>query len=182
MTKALIVVGVMFTMGIAVGGCMIGTRNEMVRQENGLTAQYKQNQNSFAEMTNKVREVAQVPEMYTADLEKVTKAAIAGRYGAGGSKAVFQFIQEQNPQVDPALYTRLEQVIEASRVKFSDEQKLLLDKKRVYLNQLETFPENTVASLFGFPRVDLAQYDIVTSDETERAFETKKAGPLKLRE
>lgn len=180
--KALIAVAFFLVVALGFGGCMVGTRNDLVRQENGIKAQYKQNQNSFAEMTNKVQEVAQVPEMYAADLQKVAKAAIEGRYGKDGSKAVFQFIQEHNPNVDSALYMKLANVIESSRAQFAQEQRTLLDKKRVYENNLETFPENMVAGLFGFPRIDLDQFDIVTSQQTEDAFRTKKAGPLKLRE
>lgn len=180
--KGLIVAGFFLVLILGFGACGVGTRNDLVRQENGIKAQYKQNQNSFAEMTNKIREMAQIPDMYAADLEKVTKAAIEGRYGKDGSKAVFQFIQEHNPTLDSSLYGRIQQAIESSRGKFAEEQRMLLDKKRVYENNLDTFPENMVAGLFGFPRIDLDQFDIVTSQETEDAFKAKKAGPMKLRE
>lgn len=160
---------------------VIGINNNMVAQEAALSAQYKQNQNNYDNMVKKVVEVAQVPEMATADLEKLTKAAISGRYGENGSKAVFQFIQEQNPTVSSELYTKIQQVIEAGRNSFEAEQKVLLDKKRVYETTLNTFPSGTVARILGFPKIDLSKIDIVTSAETEEAFATKKAAPIKLR-
>jgi hypothetical protein len=163
------------------GTCVVSTRNTMVRHENGIKAQYEQNQNSFSSMTNKVREMSQVPEMYTADLEKLTKTAIEGRYGEGGSKAVMQFIQEHNPTLDPSMYIRIQQAIESSRTQFATEQKTLLDKKMVYQNALDTFPENMVSGMFGFPRIDLDKYGIVINQETEDAFRTKKAEPMRLR-
>jgi hypothetical protein len=163
------------------GTCVVSTRNTMVRHENGIKAQYEQNQNSFSSMTNKVREMSQVPEMYAADLEKLTKTAIEGRYGEGGSKAVMQFIQEHNPTLDPSMYTRIQQAIESSRTQFATEQKTLLDKKMVYQNTLDTFPENMVSGMFGFPRIDLDKYGIVINQETEDAFRTKKAEPMRLR-
>ena len=167
--------------GIAVTS-VISTNNSLVEQEAGLEAQYKQNQNNYDNFTKKVVEVAQVPEMMRDDLEKITKAAIAGRYGKNGSKAVFQFIKEQNPNVDSKVYLKIQQVIDSGRSSFEAEQKTLLDKKRVYLVQLKSFPTNIVATFLGFPKIDLNKIDIVTSDATEKAFSTKKDKAIKLRE
>lgn len=160
---------------------VIGINNNFVYQEAGLTAQYKQNQNNYDNFVKKVVEVAQIPDMMTADLERVTRAALSGRYGAEGSKAVFQMIQEQNPSVSPELYTKIQQVIESGRNSFEAEQKILLDKKRIYESQLNTFPSGLVAKFLGFPKIDLIKIDIVTSNRTEQVFETKKDEAIKLR-
>ncbi len=174
-----VVVTAVFAIGIGVSS-IIGINNDLVALETGLTAQYKQNQNNYDNMTKKVLEVAQVPTMMASDLEKITKAAISGRYGKDGSKAVFQFIQEQNPNVSVEVYTKIQQVIESGRNAFEADQKTLLDKKRVYEIQLNTFPNGMVAKFLGFPKIDLASIDIVTSDRTEKAFNTKKDEAIKL--
>lgn len=176
----LLVTGLLFA-AITVAS-IISINNDLVSQEASLEAQYKQNQNNYDNFTKKVVEIAQVPAMMRDDLEKVTKAAISGRYGANGSKAVFQFIKEQNPTISSEVYTKIQQVIDSGRNAFEAEQKMLLDKKRLYVTDLKSFPTSFIAALLGFPKIDLSKIDIVTSDQTEKAFETKKDKPLNLRE
>ena len=178
-----ITLGVLLVLGISgvsCGGWVIGTRNEFVQQEQGIKAQYDQNRNNYDNFVKSVIETAGVAGKYADDLAKVTRAAIEGRYGANGSQAVFQWIQEQNPQVDASIYKKIQQVIEAGRLSFETNQKTLIDKKRVYETMLNQFPGNLVAGMMGFPKIDLDKYGIVTSDRTEKAFETKKDEAIKI--
>lgn len=158
----------------------IGTRNEFIMLEQGVVAQYDQNRNNYDNFVKAVVETAQVSGKYAEDLGKITKDAIQGRYGKDGSQAVFQFLKEQNPNLDASIYRKIQQVIESGRLSFETNQKILIDKKRVYEVKMMQFPDSVVASISGFPRIDLKKFDIVTSDRTEKAFETKRDEAIKF--
>jgi hypothetical protein len=167
--------------GLGFASCAVSVHNTCVTQEAGIQAQYDQDQNNYDNFIKTVKESAQIPEMYTDDLVKVAKAAIGSRYGADGSKALFQFIKEHNPNVDSAIYTKIQQQIESGHLNFEQNQKMLLDKKRVYQTTLGTWPNSMFAGAMGFPKIDLSKFGIVTSEETAKAFATGKAPPMQLR-
>lgn len=166
-----------------VGACttVVSFNNGCVQQENGIKAQYKNNQSNYANYFNKIKEMAQVPGMYTDDLKKVYDSVIKGRYGKDGVKAMFTFIQEKNPEFDSSMYVQLQRAMEAGRDSFHSDQKMLLDKKRVYETKIQAFPGNFLSGFLGFPKINLDEYDIVINEETENAFKTKKAGPISVR-
>lgn len=174
------IVGVFILFGTVLAGSLVSTYNGGIRHETGITAQYDQNQNNYSNYFSKLKEVAQVPEMYTEDLSKIYTKVVEGRRGS--DQELFRFISENNPNVDASLYRQIQQVIEAGRNSFEADQKTLIDKVRAYRLELGSFPGNLVYGFFGFPKIDFAKYSIVINDETATAFETKRAAPINLRE
>lgn len=165
-------------------GSALSYRSTAIRLEQGITAQYENNQNEYSRMRTVIAEMAQVPAMYRDDVMRVYDNAMHDRYGANGSQAVFQAIREHNPNVDPGLYTRLEATIESQRTQFAAGQTSLIDKKREYRTFMAESAMNGVYNSvfsFGFPRIDLNRYGIVTSGETQRTFQTGRDEPATLR-
>ena len=178
------VLAVIIVLAILVGvvvAVVASTYNTCVTHEAAIVAQYDQNRNNYDNYFKKIKEMAQVTDMYAGDFKKIYDGVMQGRYGADGSKAMMQWIQENNPQLSPELYTRIQQAIEAGRNGFEADQKALIARKQAYDVYRKSFPNNFVVGLVGFPKIDLSKYDIVTSAETEKAFDTKKADPIQLR-
>jgi len=153
--------------------------NSMEKQ---LAAIKDDNRNILAQYGQKVLEAVQVPEMYAEDLRRITREAIEGRYGEGGSKAAFQWLQEQNPQLDPTVYQQVQQIIEAGRQNFENGQRRLIDVRRQYETQLGSFWRGMWLRIAGYPKVDLKEFDIVSTDRADTAFKNRKEdGPIQLR-
>jgi hypothetical protein len=150
--------------------------------ETNIKATYTNNQNVLASYSQKVVEAAQVTDMMRDDLVKVAQAAISGRYGEDGSKAVFQAIVEQNPLVSEKLYLKLQQIVEAGRDEFKVNQTRLIDQKRVYQESLGSFWRGMWMRITGYPKINFDDYKIIITDSVEKTFQSgKEAAPIQLR-
>lgn len=150
------------------------------RVENQLVAMLENNENIYANGTQKVIEIAQVPSMYSEQVAKVTREAIQGRYGNDGSKAVFQMIQEQNPQLDSAAFTRIQVVIEEFRNKFETAQRDMIDVKRSYKTNLGSIWMGFWLGVAGYPKIDMTKFDIVTTDVARETFNSHRDKGINL--
>jgi hypothetical protein len=158
----------------------ISAYNTGNRLEQTIKATYDNNRNILAQYGNKIAEAAQVPAMQRDDLSAVVTAALEGRYGEDGSRAVFQWIQEQNPQIDSTVYIQLQRMIEAGRNEFTTAQTKFTDQKRVYETALGSFWQGTWLSVAGYPKINLEEYKIVSTARADEAFETGVEEPLQL--
>ena len=153
-------------------GSAISYYNYGVRTEAGIVAAWENNENILGQYSLKVIEAAKVPDKYTEDLRTVYREAMTGRYGDDGSGAVMQWIQEQNPQLSPELYANLQNIIEAGRTKFENAQTELVDRKRAYEIELNSLWSGFMLGLVGYPKIDLDDYKIITSEHAKETFES----------
>lgn len=160
----------------------IDAANYGVMMEKKLEAEYTNNQNILAQYSQKISEAAQVPSIMRDDLKEVVMAAISGRYGKDGSQATFQWLKEQNPQLDSKVYVKLQQIIEAGRNEFQNVQTRMIDTRRSYETNLGYVWKGFWMRLAGYPKTDLKKYEPIITDNVQKIFkEGKETGPIKLR-
>lgn len=170
--SALVVLLVVGAIAAVVVGSYITNFNYGNRVERQIEATHTDNRNVLAQYSTRIMEMAQVPDMYKEDVIEIYEAALTGRYGENGSQAMFQFLQEQNPQIDASMYTNVQQSMEAGRNQFQNSQTRLIDLKRGYETRLGSFYSGFWLNVAGYPRIDLADFNIVVNDHSNEAFET----------
>ena len=174
--------GALVAVAIVVIASYITAFNSGNAMEAALRAQQDNNRNIYASYTQKVMEAAQVPAMMRDDMSRVVRDALEARYGEQGSRAVLQMITEQNPNLDPELYRKVQQIIESGRDEFKTAQTRLIDVKRSYETSLGSFWTGMWLRIAGYPKIDLAQFVPVTTARTESVFQNKREdAPLELR-
>lgn len=181
----LVILGILFALVVAVGATLftsyISAVNDGARMEGNVVMLNQDSENKLSNYTLKIQEKVQIPEMYAKDLKEVIRATFEGRYGADGSKAVMQWIQEQNIQFDSSLYKDLQVTIEAGRDEFRISQTLKLQACRDYKVQLNTFWKGMWLKFAGYPKENLADVCKVVSDSrTSEIFKTGKQEALKF--
>lgn len=181
----LVVLGIVFALVLAVAGTLftsyISAVNDGARMENNVVMLNEDSENKLSNYTLKIQEKVQIPQMYVKDLKEVVRATFEGRYGADGSKALMQWIQEQNIQFDSTLYKDLQVTIDAGRDEFRISQTLKLQACRDYRTQLDTFWKGLWLGIAGYPKKDLTDVCKVVSDtHTADVFKTGKQEALKF--
>lgn len=157
----------------------INKKDSFMVTENNIRSSYADYQNVHSNYVLKIQEMAQVPQMAKGHLAEIIREAIQGRYGDEGSKAVFQFIQEQNPTIDPALYTNIQKEIAGGRSDFKAAGTRVIDNKRVAYNQLDqTVSGFVLKDIFSLPTIKIGyrdgpdDYKVVISESTSETFKT----------
>lgn len=181
----LILLGTVAALALFMGTCTLSFRSSAVKAENGIIAQLDSNKASYDTMWKTIRETAQVSDMMRDDFIKVYRESMGARYGEGGSKAVMQWITEQNPNLAPEVYTKIQTVIEAGRTRFLKDQQQLVAKVEAYRNLLDGNSAILGNLFLGFPRKidpDDDKFKPITSGRTEGVFEAGKDDEIKLRD
>lgn len=145
-----ILVGGLGIVGVAT---YVSYANKGVDFENGIKAVYDNNRTVLAQYSLKVKEAMGVTDAYTTDFTSVVEGAMEGRYGDDGVQSVLTFIQENYPgQFDSSLYVQVQRIIEAGRNDFQNQQTVLIDRCRVYNNNLDYVWSGFWLNLTGYPR------------------------------
>jgi hypothetical protein len=146
--------------------------------ENGIVAQYSENQNNFDNGWKSVKEAAQVPTQQADQLKGMYLDVAQGLKSPGQLVlALGQF----NPNMDQATYRKVQQLIESFHNSFAERQMELVARKQQYQNYLTvSWGGRFYNQLAHYPHIDMGKYDIVTSQRTDDTFRTKKSDELNV--
>lgn len=167
----------------------IGWYDDAVGKQEGVKAQYRDNQNEYDAFWKKVQETAQVPTQYKEDFKDLLAAETTAKYGENGSQATVQWLKDRNINFSDQLYGRVMTIIESGRNDFKRGQTLLLDKQRAFSTSTKTFWGKLLGSAWDIPSVvegalapprdldgdgklTVLDYPIVLSGKTNTAFAT----------
>lgn len=181
-----IIFGGILGLCILVGGiaamAYIGAANKGNQMENSIDQLRQSSASVLSNLTQTIQEQAQVPEMATDHLKQVIETQMSGRYGADGSKAVFQFLKEQNLQVDQRMYLNIQAAMSGGRKEFEISQNRLLSQCSSYKNEVGNVWSGFWLRLAGYPKANLAVVcRAVTDTKTDAAFETGHQTKISLK-
>lgn len=182
-----IVAGVALILGIAGVFSAISWHDDAVAKEEGVKAQFRDNQNEYDNFWKKVQETAQVPQQYKDDFKELLAAETTAKYGKDGSQATMQWFTDRNIQFSDTMHVKLMNIIEAGRDSFKRGQTLLLDKQKVFSTSTKKFWGRQLAGFWEIPseltgplaptkdldgdgKLTVLDYPIVTSKRTNEAF------------
>lgn len=155
--------------------------NTATRFENELLAKYEDNQNVLSNAFYGPMDVAKLgEEKYRKMMKEMIDATANGYQGATGGKAMMLWLGQTYPNISAELQLKFVSIGEAGLAKFRTSQTELLDRGRAFQNLLDTMPNGAIAGLFGFPKkVNMKEImKVVTDDQTEESFKTKKRAPI----
>ena len=100
----------------------ISYQNTYERIDQDILAQYKKIESNYDKMSRVILQQAGILNKYSTDFREIYKDMMTGRYGKDGSKAMFQWIKEQNPSIDASLDAKLMTTVESQRTGFDRQQ------------------------------------------------------------
>ena len=99
--------------------------NQHERYVADIEVQEKKIESNYDKMFKTIAQEAQVTSNYFGEFKEIYKGIMGGRYGDGGSKAMWQWLKESDTKPSPELHLKLMNTIEASRASFDREQQKL---------------------------------------------------------
>ena len=186
MKLGLIIGGAVVALLLIVGMCCtvsyISFRQDCVSFENNISAQDKEMQNVDTEVTNTLITQGLSAKEYGKLVKDAIKAANSGRYGADGSKAMMQWIKEQNPNIDADIFKKFMKAAEAGYAKFAAAQRKKIDLARSYKNLIERKQQIPIWGSIvtsGFPRKPWEDFErIIVSEDTAETWKTGIKKPV----
>ena len=162
--------------GICIFGQGVSVYNTHIDLKTKIEAQQKSNEANFDAMWKKINQVAQVSDKYKDGLKEVLMSYTQGRKKES-DQLLMDWTKEAVPTFDSSIYKQINNVIVGSRDDFFNNQKILIDLSRQHNQFIQKFPNNLFCGILNIKEIEIK---VVTSSNTEKAFETGKEDDIKL--
>lgn len=172
---AVIVVAVVVALLVAVQ--VSSAHNEEVQLRHAVAAKQRDNESEYDALWKKIAQAAQVTKAQREALLEVLREHAKARGGGGEDRSIIRWLHESVPDVDPATFTNLQNIITSSRDRFAMRQRELLDLKRHHDVLLGAFPSGVILSWFGR---DPLEVTVITSGRTDEVFGSGKDDDIAL--
>jgi LemA protein len=171
MRAVLIIIGILVVIGLIFGFSLIGTRNELVQQREAIRKQWADVDSALQRRADLIPNLVNTVKGYAKHEEGVFTAIANARAQMAGARTPQERIQA-NTQLDSALSRLLVVVENYPQLRANEQFNRLMDElagteNRInverrkynevvqrYNTNIQLFPKNIAASLFGFSRED----------------------------
>lgn len=187
MKGALIAVGVIVVAGLIVGSQLMGARNQLVTERNEIDARWAQVDNDIKRRADLIPNLVETVKGYAKQeqtvIGEVTRAReallgartkqdeIAANSKLGGAVGRLLLLMENYPQLrSNENFLRLQDELAGTENRIAVDRRDYNEAVKRYNTDVELFPKNIAASLFGFHRDDAY---FTTSEEEKRVPQVK---------
>jgi LemA protein len=171
MKIGLIVLGVLLLLVLLVGGQMVGVRNDLTTQKNGIEAAFAQMDVVLQRRADLIPNIVETVKGFAAQEKEVIASVANARAALGGARTTQEKIAA-NGQLDGALsrllvvvenypqlksdatFLRLQDELAGTENRIAVERRKYNEAVQKYNTSIELFPNNIAASIFGFQRND----------------------------
>jgi LemA protein len=171
MKVALIVIGLVVVVAIGVFGWAMGSRNTLVTDRESVNASWAQVDVALQRRSDLIPNLVETVKGFAKQEQAVIKEVTDARAALGGARSPSEKIQA-NSQLDGALsrllvvvenypqlksnenFLRLQDELAGTENRIAVERRKYNETVQKYNTEIELFPNNIAASLFGFQRND----------------------------
>jgi LemA protein len=182
MKGALLVLGVVIVVGLIIGGQLMGSRNELVVEKNDIEAKWAQVDNDMKRRADLIPNLVETVKGFAKQEQTVigevttARAALLGAQSKqgeiqantqlGNALGRLLVLQENYPQLKSnENFLRLQDSLEGTENRIAVSRRDYNEAIKKYNTDVDLFPKNIAASIFGFQRDDAY---FKTSDEDKR--------------